>query len=132
MRDKYRSYPCGGRGPWIAGRMGRGIFFGLGFALLFGLFVKMLWNWLAPGLFGLGPIHYWQAVGLLVLARILFGHRGMRFGGGWHGHGHFGWGGPCSGEEAADGHIKNWRKYDQWWEEEGREAFRKYTESQGK
>ncbi len=129
MRDRNWSYPCGGRGPWIAGRMGRGIVIGFAFALLFGLIVKMLWNWLAPALFGLGTIHYWQAVGLLVLARILFGHRGMRpgYAGRWHGP--LGWGGPCSGEDTANGRIKDWRKYEEWWAEEGREAFRKYIES---
>ncbi len=138
MEKHKGSYPCGGKGPWMAGRIGRGIAIGLAFALVFGLFVKLLWNWLAPGLFGLGMIHYWQAVGLLVLARILFGHRGMRPGGGWHGHhgrGHWGFGGacsPCSPEDAPNGDIKDWRKYDAWWEAEGREAFKKYIDSHGK
>ena len=125
------SHPCGGKGPWIAGRIGRGIVIGLLFALVFGLFVKMLWNWLAPGVFGLKEIGYLQAVGIVVLARILFGHRGMRpgFHGGWHGHGPWGWGHTCSGEDAVNGHIKDWRKYDAWWEEEGREAFKRYIDS---
>ena len=50
---------------------------------LFGWFVMLLWNWLLPPLFGWKLIGFWQAVGLLVLARILFG--GFRRGG-WHGH----------------------------------------------
>jgi hypothetical protein len=32
-----------------------------------------LWNWLMPGLFGLHSISFWQALGLLVLSKILFG-----------------------------------------------------------
>jgi hypothetical protein len=38
-----------------------------------GLAVMALWNWLAPELFGFHPIGFVQAVGLLVLCRILFG-----------------------------------------------------------
>lgn len=39
---------------------------------LAGLAVMLLWNWLTPALFGWKHIHYLQAVGLLVLSRILF------------------------------------------------------------
>ncbi len=43
------------------------------------LAVMLLWNWLAPGLFGWKHIGFLQALGLLVLTRILFGgHRGGR------------------------------------------------------
>ncbi|HPG40107.1 MAG TPA: hypothetical protein PLP19_10085 [bacterium] len=41
-------------------------------ALLFGIFVKLLWNWLMPTIFGLATITFWQAWGLLVLSHILF------------------------------------------------------------
>ena len=51
------------------------------FVFLFGELVMHLWNWLLPGLFGLHTIGFWQALGLLLLSRILFGG----FGG--HGHG---------------------------------------------
>ncbi|AEF85510.1 conserved hypothetical protein [Treponema primitia ZAS-2] len=40
---------------------------------LFGGAVLLLWNWLFPAIFGLPEISYIQAVGLLALARILFG-----------------------------------------------------------
>jgi hypothetical protein len=41
--------------------------------------VMNLWNWLMPALFGLPPIRFWQALGLLVLSKILFGgFRGPR------------------------------------------------------
>src|SRR6266478_5609112 len=35
--------------------------------------VMSLWNWLMPALFGWHVITFWQAVGLLVLSKILFG-----------------------------------------------------------
>ncbi|MDR1346215.1 MAG: hypothetical protein LBK03_05900 [Bacteroidales bacterium] len=42
----------------------------------FGAVVMLLWNWLMPAIFGLACISIWQAWGLLVLARILFGGMG--------------------------------------------------------
>jgi hypothetical protein len=127
MEKEKHTYPCGGKGPRIASRVARGIVIGLVFALVFGIFVQLLWNWLMPGIFGLREIHYGQAVGLIVLAHILFGPRGMR-----RGPGHRTWGGPCSHEDAANGDIKDWRRYDEWWEAEGREAFTKYIDSRTK
>ncbi len=47
----------------------------------FGWVVMTLWNWLLPALFGVGVISFWQALGILVLAKILFG--GFK---GCHGH----------------------------------------------
>ncbi|OQY37610.1 MAG: hypothetical protein B6226_05005 [Candidatus Cloacimonetes bacterium 4572_65] len=44
-----------------------------GFGLLGGYVIKALWNWLMPDIFGLKVITYWQAVGLVVLSKILFG-----------------------------------------------------------
>jgi hypothetical protein len=39
--------------------------------------VMALWNWLMPALFGLSPVTFWQAFGLLALCRILFGGLGL-------------------------------------------------------
>lgn len=54
-------------------------------AAVFSFAVMRLWNWLMPGLFGLHIITYWQALGVLVLSKILFGgFRGRpHFGGHW-------------------------------------------------
>jgi len=41
-------------------------------ALLLGLIVLWLWNWLMPVIFGLPVISFWQAWGLVVLSHILF------------------------------------------------------------
>lgn len=43
------------------------------FIFLGGEIVKLLWNWLAPSIFGLRPLTFWEATGLLALCRILFG-----------------------------------------------------------
>ena len=43
------------------------------FATVFGFVVMSLWNWLMPALFGWHLINFWQAVGVLVLSKILFG-----------------------------------------------------------
>jgi hypothetical protein len=72
---------------------------------LFGLVVMSLWNWLMPTLFGLRVVSYWQALGLLVLSRILLG--------GFRGHG------PSRGHR--------WRRVMERWEHmtpEEREKFR--------
>jgi hypothetical protein len=50
------------------------------FIAIGGEVVMLLWNWLAPALFGWRQITFWQAIGLLALCRILFG--GFRGGGG--------------------------------------------------
>jgi hypothetical protein len=45
-----------------------------------GLVVMLLWNWLTPALFGWKQIGFAQALGVLILSKILFGsfhgHRG--------------------------------------------------------
>ncbi len=40
---------------------------------VFSFVVMSLWNWLMPVVFGLRTIGFWQALGLLILSRILFG-----------------------------------------------------------
>lgn len=54
------------------------IIFGAGFVALIGWLVMLLWNRLAPDMFGAGAIEYWQAVGLFVLCRLLVGGVGHR------------------------------------------------------
>jgi hypothetical protein len=43
------------------------------FVTVFSFVVMRLWNWLMPAVFGWHLINFWQAVGLLVLSKILFG-----------------------------------------------------------
>jgi len=60
------------------------------FALFFGLSwaVQFLWNSVLPQVTHVLPLSYWQAAGLLVLCKILFGFGFKGRGGGGHG---FGW-----------------------------------------
>lgn len=53
--------------------------------LLFGYIVMTLWNFTLPQTFGIGAITFWQAIGILILSKILFG--GFR--GGWGGRHHY-------------------------------------------
>lgn len=68
---------------------------------IFGEVVMHLWNWLLPPLFGWHLINLWQALGLLVLCRMLFG----------------GWGGGSNGKSRR---RENWERMSP----EDREKFR--------
>ena len=59
--------------------------------LVFGFVVMSLWNWLVPVLFSGPIINWWQAIGLLVLTKILFGglHGGPGRHCGKHGRGYW-------------------------------------------
>lgn len=94
--------------------------------LLFGNVIMWLWNWLMPSLFGLRTIGFWEGLGLFLLAKILFG-----FGGSSH-----------SGDDGSKHHKKHrhhgaksekkdwkdWEYYDDWWEEDGKNAFHAYAD----
>lgn len=66
--------------------------FGTLFIAVMGLLTTALWNALLPHIFGLPAITFWQALGLLLLSRVLFGGLGgwghrirkARFARGWH------------------------------------------------
>ncbi|WP_199156712.1 HMG-box domain-containing protein [Pedobacter nototheniae] len=45
-------------------------------AVVLGYVVMFLWNWILPEVAHTGKLNYWQALGLLVLCRILFGNFG--------------------------------------------------------
>ena len=47
------------------------------FIAIGGVAVLELWNWLMPSLFGLPQVSFPQALGILALARILFGGSGV-------------------------------------------------------
>ena len=57
----------------------RVVVFGIVAVGVAGLVVSGLWNALIPAILGLPAIGFWQALGLLVLSRLLFGGHG----GGW-------------------------------------------------
>jgi hypothetical protein len=105
------------------------------FALIFGFVVMWLWNWLMPAIFGLGTITFWQAFGILVMAKLLFGAFGMRphsykrkysqF----HEHKKAFFNGEWDFRHSP----RNWRHYKKFWDEEGKAAYKDYlkrTESE--
>jgi hypothetical protein len=64
------------------------IFFGiLFFGLLLGAAIMLLWNWIVPEVFHGPEINFLQALGLLVLTRILVGFGGWKGKHCCHGHG---------------------------------------------
>jgi hypothetical protein len=128
--------------PGFASRHGRsalriigltlgGVVFAVFFAFLFGLLVRVLWNWLMPAVFGLGVITFWQAFGIVLRAKILFGGHGhglrdpearrdrilrnkfKRFAG--------------TGEDGpAPGNGERWRHFREFWADEGKASFEAY------
>ena len=71
------------KGKWIFRALKIAVLVVLG-CLVFGYLVMSLWNWLMPALFGLRTISFWQAFGLLILSKILFGGFHRRGGPGMH------------------------------------------------
>ena len=53
----------------------RKFFFVIPIAIVFAIsaIVMWLWNWLLPEILGIRAINYWQAMGILILSKILFG-----------------------------------------------------------
>src|SRR5271167_946625 len=57
---------------WIL-RIPKFVLFAALFVAVFSLIVMSLWDWLMPALFGWRLISYWQAMGILILSKILLG-----------------------------------------------------------
>ncbi|MCT4582945.1 MAG: hypothetical protein N4A35_16145 [Flavobacteriales bacterium] len=104
----------------IAGWIIVGIVAVTGLAILFGYIIMWLWNWLMPELFGLTTINYWQAVGLFILSKLLFGG--------------FGSGDSSSSNDDSckskkhkkKSDFSKWELYDKFWKEEGEQAYQEY------
>jgi hypothetical protein len=88
----------------------------------------LLWNWLMPTLFGLTTITFWQAAGIVLLARLIFG--GFK-----HGPNHSN---PKTPRKKFFDHLKDqrnkdtkcrdWRHFDDFWWDEGERAYNDYME----
>ncbi len=113
----------------VAGLVVLGIITAAVLAIVFGLLIQWLWNELMPPIFGLPEVSYWQAVGLVVLAHILFGH---------HNHTHSAARkkgsravlGTCGGTVTVESDEKEneeftmeWDSFREFWKDHGREAF---------
>ncbi len=101
------------------------VLMGVLFAFLVGYVVMRLWNWLMPDLFGLVAISYWQAVGILLLAKLFFGFGNHGSDKGKSSHKKRFSAKKC-GPLRRD--FTKWELYDKFWEEEGETAYKKYVE----
>jgi hypothetical protein len=75
---------------WIAKALKIALLVILGVAV-FGYVVMQLWNWLLPPIAGWHTIDFAQAIGLLILARVLFGGFRGHAGGHWRHRMHERW-----------------------------------------
>jgi hypothetical protein len=110
---------------WIIG----GIFLAVILAFLFGYVVMLLWNWIMPTLFNLPEIDYWMAFGIIILGRLIFGG---------FGHGHNNPKKSDHNERFYSSKFKSkfrkdcgnskWVHYEQYWEDEGEQAFNDYVD----
>lgn len=99
-----------------------------GFAFIFGYFVMLLWNWLMPELFGLVAITFWKAVGIILLARFIFGgfkhsqnypkseFYKMKFFNHW------------SEKSKKERKSNDWEYFDDYWGDEGEKSYADYVE----
>ena len=115
----------------IVGHVFVGLLFAVLFALVFGFLVKLVWNSLMPGIFNLKEITYWQAFGIIILAKLLFGGFGHRHHDSWEKSGTYFSRRPRSDDMFDDKtppreNDTNWNSYTKFWNEEGRAAFEAY------
>jgi hypothetical protein len=132
----------------------------IAFVFIGGTLIMWLWNSIASPLFHTTTISFWEAIGLAVLARLLFGgsrhgwHHGGRWRRGmWHGRhsGNCNTQNECGCRTNANNNYENrsdndkcecrpdkekWKFYDDYWKQEGETAFNEFvkrkTENQDK
>lgn len=113
-------------------------------SLVIGAIVMVLWNWLMPSIFGLVTINYWQAFGIVLFAKLVFGGFGKHFGPPFAGRK---WQERRWGEYAKhwDEYSKRWGEYaknrgfkhschleddyEEWWKAEGLDSFEEYMKN---
>jgi hypothetical protein len=122
-------------GARLCGMMIVRLFFFAILALVLAVVVMWLWNWLMPGLFGLAAISYWQAFGLMILARLILGTLGMGLGRfRWHDKRHMTdrfthyrhMCGDMGRSMDVNNTMKWWHNYKRFWRDEGKAAFGEY------
>ena len=92
-------------------------------AIAFGFVIMYLWNWLMPAIFGLTTITFWQAIGLGLLSKLLFGgfsgdkkRRKSRR--------------KCESKKSHNSDFSKWKHYDSFWQDEGEKAYQEYIRKQ--
>lgn len=94
--------------------------------LLANYVLMRLWNWLMPDIFGLATITFWQAFGILIMAKIIFGFGGggKNKGGSHHKKKHR----PSHKCSSMRRDFDEWKHYDEFWQKEGKVAFKNFVE----
>jgi hypothetical protein len=124
----------------IVGHVIVGLIFAAAFAIVFAFLVELIWNSLMPSIFDLKQITFWQAFGIIILAKVLFGgfgshrpdrwKRDSRYMPPWHRR-------PVQSEADSppSRHHPDWNTYTQYWQQEGKASFEAYmnrTEKEGR
>jgi predicted tellurium resistance membrane protein TerC len=89
----------------------------------FGYVVMYLWNWLMPAVFGLTTITFWQAIGLGLLSKLLFGGFSSNKGKEKSRR-------KCESKRSQKSDFSKWKHYDSFWQEEGEKAYQEYIKKQ--
>lgn len=121
-RCEMKHHHHGWRALKIVGYVLGGLTLAVFLGFLFGYFVMLLWNWLMPTLFGLPAVTFFQAVGIVILGKLIFGC-------GFHHKQND----HCDKRRRFHKNMKdNWIRekmdYDEFWEKEGRVAFEAFRE----
>ena len=92
---------------------------------IMGLAAMYLWNWLIPTLFSGPSVTFIEALGLIILGKLLTGFGGGMGGRKWkhRGYGRDGW---CCGDEHSGYWKKRWQEKMEHMTPEERERFKKY------
>ena len=91
--------------------------------LAFGYVIMYLWNWLMPAIFGLTTITFWQAIGLGLLSKLLFGGFSGDKGKSKAKY-------KCEPKSSKKSDFSKWKHYDSFWQEEGEKAYQEYIKKQ--
>lgn len=90
------------------------LFISAAIVLLMAAAVQLLWNGILPQVMAVQPLNYGQALGLLVLCRLLFGG--------------FGWGRPWYGGHPRRGFREKWMQMDETQRAQFKEAWKRRCE----
>ncbi|NRA94176.1 MAG: hypothetical protein HRU26_16125 [Psychroserpens sp.] len=118
--SNYFKHKLRGKSPGeIIGAIIAGSILITGLAVVFGFIIMWLWNWLMPMIFGLPTLGFCEAAGVFILAKILLG--GCNFGGDSK---------SSKKKTCKDnkGEFSKWKHYDNFWKEEGNQAYEAYIE----
>jgi len=109
------------------GKISAWVFLGItaatGFALVLGYVVMLLWNWLMPEIFGLITVTYWQAVGIIIFAKLLLGSFGCHKSNNHEDRFH-----DRFKKKISKENLSQWKNYDRFWKEKGEQAYNDFLE----